>query len=524
VWTLALEEANGRELTTALGKGAHLSSESDTSDFRAGGQRVAIDTLIVLGLTIGLGFLHLWVAGPVPSGGDGGNWLALAHDLLGREVVAPGVSYPPVFTSMLALLLLIWDPVPAVVIASIIARSICLSAVYMVMRGFGRTVALITATASGLAAFQLESYAWGAYPQILGQGLGLIATYFGVRYAVRPNRRFALLAVAAAAGTVLTHTLVAALLVIALVVAAAHAAFVSGRVRRNWLRGLMPIAFMVVTIGLYLAVEVLRSEGSAVLNPADLSIRDGLNLAMGESPIPWLVVTGIGITSLLHRHWLATQSIAVSVGAGWFLAGAGLFLATGERRSLLAAQLGVILLASAQLTRWWRKSRDRGRVVVGNALLVFSAALVGSIAVPGMSDYRESTSFYRIVDTPEVEALQFLEESAEVGDTVLASRGRNTIPIGWWVEGIARLPTISGHDPRYLTFPAEILEAEEANAFFAGELEPIETTNYLNQAGVRFVVVDKRGPDSGWLFRADRPTFPVIYDSSALVILEVRDQ
>jgi hypothetical protein len=286
----------------------------------------------------------------------------------------------------------------------------------------------------------------------------------------------------------------------------------------------MPIAFIVATIGLYLAVEVLRSEGSAVLNPADLSLRDGLNLAMGESPIPWLVVTGIGITSLLHRHWLATQSIAVSVGAGWFLAGAGLFLATGERRSLLAAQLGVILLAAAQLTRWWRKSRDRGRMVVGNALLVFSAAIVGSIAVPGMSDYRESTTFYRIVDTPEVEAFQFLEESAEVGDTVLASRGRNTIPIGWWVEGIARLPTISGHDPRYLTFPAEIIEAEQANAFFAGELEQAETTNYLNQTGVRFVVVDKRGPDSGWLFRADRPTFPIIYDSSTLVILEVRDQ
>jgi hypothetical protein len=212
--------------------------------------------------------------------------------------------------------------------------------------------------------------------------------------------------------------------------------------------------------------------------------------------------------------------VAVSAGAGWFLAGAGLFLATGERRTLLAAQLGVILLASAQLFSWWRQPRQRPRV--RKAVFVLSAAIIGSIVVPGLAKYRESTTFYRIVDTPEVEALEFLEGSASPDDTVLASRGRNTIPIGWWVEGIARLPTISGHDSRYLTFPSEVAEAEDANAFFSGELGPEEATDYLAEAGIQFLVVDKRGPDLTWLYRADRPSFPVIYDSPSLAILEVR--
>ena len=96
-----------------------------------------------------------------------------------------------------------------------------------------------------------------------------------------------------------------------------------------------------------------------------------------------------------------------------------------------------------------------------------------------------------------MEALQFLEGSAQMGDTVLASRGRNTIPIGWWVEGIAKLPTISGHDPRFLTFPSEIAEAEQANSFFEGEMGPQGSIEFLEEAGVRFVIVDKRGPDAG---------------------------
>jgi hypothetical protein len=155
---------------------------------------------------------------------------------------------------------------------------------------------------------------------------------------------------------------------------------------------------------------------------------------------------------------------------------------------------------------------------------MFVAALIGAVAIPGIAEYIQSTDFYSIVDEEEIEALEFLAAMATGGDTVVASRGRSSIPIGWWVEGAARLPTISGHDPSFLTFPREIEEAEDANAFFQGDLSPDDALDYLEAVDAQYLVVDRRGPDAGWMFRADRPSFDVIYDSPTLVILEVRDQ
>jgi hypothetical protein len=83
---------------------------------------------------------------------------------------------------------------------------------------------------------------------------------------------------------------------------------------------------------------------------------------------------------------------------------------------------------------------------------------------------------------------------------------------------------MSGHDPSFLTFPGEIDEAESANAFFGGGLSPAEAVDYLESVDARYLVVDRRGPDSGWMFRADRPSFDVVYDSPTLVILEVRSR
>ena len=94
---------------------------------------VVVDALMVIGVVIGLTFLHLSVAGPVPSGGDGGNWLALAHDRLGYDVLTPGVTYPPAFPGILSALLLLADSVPALVTAGLLARFVGVISVYVVM-------------------------------------------------------------------------------------------------------------------------------------------------------------------------------------------------------------------------------------------------------------------------------------------------------------------------------------------------------------------------------------------------------
>ena len=70
-------ELNGREIDISNEPTrARLSSEADDSKAQPNGRRILADTLIVLGMAAGIVLLHFWVAGPVPSGGDGGNWLA----------------------------------------------------------------------------------------------------------------------------------------------------------------------------------------------------------------------------------------------------------------------------------------------------------------------------------------------------------------------------------------------------------------------------------------------------------------
>jgi hypothetical protein len=489
---------------------------------------VIVRVAALVGVTTALALLHFLVAGPIPSGGDPGNWLALAHDQLGYEVVTPGVSYPPVFVTLLSALLIPLDPVPAVVAASIVARLVAVLAVFYVMKDSGSITALLTALVSAIAAFQLEAYAWGAYPQILGMGLGLVGTYSVIRFMADRRRFDFVVALVAVAATALTHTLVAGALIVALLVASLHAAWVSSRIREGWRTNLLFVFMLVLVCSLPLLMGVIGGEGRAVMNPSELRFDEAVRLAFGESPLAWLAVSAIGILSLVHRRWNGNTFLSVSIGLGWSVVGLGVFLLTGERRALLLAQIGVLLLAATELARSWYRLRS-SRGAAGDKhraripLLMFIAALIGAIAIPGIAKYRQSTDFYRIVDRAEIEALEFLKTTATEGDTVLASRGRSTIPIGWWVEGAAVLPTITGHDQRFLTFPAEIAEAEDANAFFQGELSPAEAAEYLESVAAKYLVLDRRGPDAGWMFRADRPSFRVIYDSPTVVIFEVRD-
>jgi hypothetical protein len=438
------------------------------------------------------------------------------------------VSYPPVFPSLLAVLLLVLEPIPALVVGSLLVRFVAVLAVYLVMKDSGRLVAVLTAVLTALTAFQLEAFAWGAYPQILGMSLGLLASYYTIRFCAHRAWRDAIAAVLLVVGTISTHTLIAGALVPALAISCLYGIWISPRVRENWRGSILFVALLMLVSGLSLASGVVGGEGRAVMNPAGLTLEQGLRLALGESPLPWIVVLGIGIACLLHARWPGDEFLSVSVGLGWFVVGAGLFAVTGERRSLLLAQVGVLLLAATELSRWWRgfasdrEPRRRGRRRLRVPLLIFTAALVGAIAVPGVAQYRRATDFYRIIDVEEVKALEFLRDTVDEGEVVMASEGRNSMPIGWWVEGIANTPTISGHDPRFLTFPAEIVEAERAEAFFGGDLEAEEAIDLLDSVDAKYLVVDRRGPASGWMFRADRPTFDVIYDSSTLVILKVR--
>ena len=183
----------------------------------------------------------------------------------------------------------------------------------------------------------------------------------------------------------LTHSLVAGSLLVALPIAGIHAAWISKQAREGWRLKVGLVAVNVALGAAFVAGGVVGGEGRAVLNPSGNSLREGLHLAAGESPVPWVVAFVIAAIALTHRSWTGSRSISVSTGLAWLVVGIGIFIATGERRSLLLGQVAVLLLAATQVERWWRASRNRRGARAAVAIVL--AALVGSIAVPGVSAY-----------------------------------------------------------------------------------------------------------------------------------------
>jgi hypothetical protein len=153
---------------------------------------------------------------PHPSGGDGGQWLGIAHAYLGTGVssIAP-LNYPPVFFLMLSAL---WigtgNPVAA------LHASIAIIAFLLPFSAFASYV-LITRDRRGallfcaLVAFCFpffEMLDWGAYPSLLSFVFFLPALAFMVRSSLPgAARREPLLLGLFAALTVLTHPLTALL-------------------------------------------------------------------------------------------------------------------------------------------------------------------------------------------------------------------------------------------------------------------------------------------------------------------------
>ena len=143
------------------------------------GWTAAFDLLLLIGALV---IVHIAVSGPIPSGGDGGNWLALAREWLGEQVMSADVVYEPVFIGLLGTVLRVLGPVDALVVSAFAAEAVLVFAMYLVVRKAGRVPALISAVLAGLTGYRLEAYAWGAYPQILALGFGLLTVWAVVGY------------------------------------------------------------------------------------------------------------------------------------------------------------------------------------------------------------------------------------------------------------------------------------------------------------------------------------------------------
>lgn len=482
---------------------------------------------VLIGATV---WLHLGVPGVVPSGPDGGNWLAMAQDrFLGRDVMAAAVTYPPLVPLSLAGLILISNPITAITTMALLAKSLLVVAIYLCARPMGRLYAGLAALLVGGAGAQLEAFSWGAYPQTLGTAFGIMSAFLAVRFAVGGRTRQGWASAVLAVLAYGTHTLIGGLLVFVFPIAVAYGLWLMRAGRADWKRGLwtgLGLSIPGALLAAYNLVINPQPGMQPVLNPLSLSWTESLAHTVSEAPVPWVVVALLGLSSLSIRNWGPERAPIVASSAAWVFAGALFFGVIGEPRALLLTQFGLVLLSLLMFQRLisatrsaHRQGRGRWASAAQKTGLVVGIALASAVVVSGVDSYVNATDWYRVVDAAEIRVLDRLDQAAGSKDLVLASQGHHGNPIGWWVQGYAGIPTYTGVDLRFLTFPQERDQAQMANDFFQQELSSGESMEMLNTIGVDFLVVDRRGPDAGWLAGPFARQFQRIDESPNIVVL-----
>jgi len=481
-------------------------------------------TDLVIAVAIATAFIvvHVAVPGAVPSGADPGGWLAMAKERFGLEVLAArDATYLPGFPVLLGLLLTVAGSIAAITVAGVVSKVALVLAIYLVVRPVGRGYAAAAAVMVGMSGAHGEMYAWGGFPQQLGTALGVVAVFYLVRYLELRNVRHLALSAAAVALTLVTHNLVGGLLVGALPLAAIHWLYLTRANRRTWISGLLDAATVTIPAGVSVAIYLMlgrREDVQPSLNPNQLTWAESVGHMIGEAPIPWLVVTVMALALCMSRKWSGPNAATVAIGGSWLVVSLLFFLVIGEPRSLLLSQMSLVIIAVSSYAALLRMAEDRN-VYARDALAVLGGVVLLAIVASGYTDYDAATDYYRVVDHQEIAALEELAEVSRPGDLVVASVGAHGFQMGWWVQGYAERPTYPGGSINFLASPQERAQGAAANLVFEGD--PSKVAGQLAQMGVRFVVVDRRGPSAPWLEREFARSLQVIDDSSNLVILEL---
>ena len=489
-----------------------------------------LDALNVTLLLVGTVALYGIATHFVPTGADPGNWLAIANERLGRDVMSADVTYLPLFPGLLAGLLWIWGPVAAFDIAAILTIAALATAIYVCTRTLGRGYALSAAILVGVAGNQVEAYAWGGYPQLLATSFGLLATFSLLRYYDSRQSKHLWAGLVFVGATVATHALIGGLLVVALVLSTAYWVYLvrptEGHRTALWI-GLACAGAATVVV---LISSVWVPEGVVpTLNPESTGRLETLFKTVREAPVPWAIVTVGAIAVLFRRRWSPAVVATIATGLSWAIAGLAFYLLTAEPRGLMVVQVGVVVTAFAAFAGVLNALKgpqhseppSNARILGYRLLVIAGVSVFCSLVVSGVATYPTSIEWYRLVDDAELKSLERLAAVSEPSDLVIASRGPRSMPVGWWTQGYAQRRAYSGHDPAYLAFPDERVQAELANSFFSGDLSDRAALSLLERTGADFVAVDRRGPDARWLRGDLAQTFTVVDDTSNIVILEV---
>jgi hypothetical protein len=471
-----------------------------------GSRAIRADAVLALSAiaVIALRFVVLRRGGAPPTI-DAGNWLAFADGMLGEGVRSTTIVYPPVVPLLTKAFALMLGLTNGVALLAAIASAVPAIGAFVALRclglgGMSLLPALLVLGASSVG----EATAWGGFPQLIGLGLAPIALVALTR-ALRSWRWRPALATGVAMMAILAVSHLIGLIVAAAAVVLFAAAVVDhGHVPRTWKQGALAAGLVVLPSAwlgpLYWSLARGASLGSgAAVSPGRLTwsnLWTQVEFLYRDSPWLWRIALPLAVAAplLLWRRW---RDPLWQVAAGLLVGTLVTSAVTREARFLYVLTVftafGLSLWIRPAL-EWLKPDADVGRARRSRLRAVTAAGLAVLVAAVGFQFVRSTRFFeqqrehYGPLTPGIVTGIEFLGESTPPG-TVVAATSLNNAPLGWWVEAIARRPTVYGSPLAWLSFEDETRRASFANDLFVPPFPAAEKLQAAEEAGIQLILV-----------------------------------
>ena len=464
----------------------------------------------------------------VPLGIDPGNWLAQGYGLMGEHVRSSSIVYPPVVPLLALLATWMFGLVTGVKLLSVFASVFPAIGAYVLMRGSGlKWTAFVCAALLAPAASTGEAMAWGGFPQLLGLGLLLVFLWRLDAWLRSGLLKDALIAGLLAASTLATSDLIggcavvigSVLVAMHLIVRPSPRAPITQIIKGAAILALFTLPLVPLYLQLVRAI-MQTSAGVTKLTPGEAVAQ--VSSIFRDFPFFWrsalflvLLVPFIAVRRRRDTLWLVTTALLIPPGL--------LLVFLGEQRFVYVLPIAIVVGLSLWI-RDLRLSRFPSTRAFGLAMLLALAAALGAESINGLTFFRtQQVKYYTLLNPGLMEGLEWLRQRTPADAIIAVSPTRDDYAIGWWVEGVARRPTVYGSDPAWLNFPDERKRAAVANAIFDPN-ETVERSEMLASCfGASYLFVDKAwSAFATWSRTArDLPTSSIVIDNQSLLLLRV---
>jgi hypothetical protein len=448
--------------------------------------------LLFAAILVVIGVIHWRIVAstPYPAGLDGGNWLALGHGLLGDPIRSTTIVYPPV-VPLLAVTLEnafgTYTGLQVLAIASSVAPAVGL---YVLLYAWGANWrAAVAASFLAAAAGTTEAMAWGGYPQLIA--LGLLPVFILSLDVLVTGRHW----LRGIAPGVLLGLIVATSPPLALISVAVGAAFLPLRywgeraiLSRGSISGpLVAIAITVLCLASLVPVYAALIPGLSTTEQARQTHINALsaftNVTVELPPFWWIGLLLVPGSIALYRTPQRRFSIAAILIVSACFA---VLFAIGEPRAAYFIPSGIAIAVAA----FWFASGCFPTWVHRTADVAVIACLLLDVVI-GAQYAAVQRNYYTVVNPGVAAGLAQLDSISRPDMLIAVSPGAHNWDIGWWVEGVARRPSIYAGDPVWLTFQDEKDRNVIANRIFEPTLGSQQALQRARDAGAGYLFIDK---------------------------------